>query len=208
MLLTNQLDSILGQTSKVRILRFLVMTYSELNGREIATAVGLSHVKCHTALKELHQHGVVEMRRSGKSILYRLNPKSVLVKKILGPLFEKEARLHKILGEIISEYLKRPAPKCVILFGSFASGLAKPDSDIDILIVASQKKDIPLFKEGLEKAETEVTTGFGNHLAPIVMDATEFRKKFKNRDKLIRNIAKEGKVLFGDAINDLIITND
>ena len=180
MLLINSLDSILGQTSKVRILRFLVTTDSELNGREIAAAVGLSHVKCHTALKELHQHGVVTMRRSGKSILYHLNPKNVLAKKLVTPLFEKEAQLKEILKEIISEYLKRPAPKSVILFGSFASGRAKPDSDIDVLIVASQKKDIPLFKEGLEKAETKITTGFGNHLATIVMDETEFRKRFKN----------------------------
>lgn len=208
MLLVNQLDHILGQTSKIRILRFLITTDLELNGREIAVAVGLSHVKSHTALKELNQHGVVEMRRSGKSILYRLNLKNVLVKKMLIPLFGKEMRLKNILEEIISEYLKKPAPRSVILFGSFASGRARPDSDIDMLIVASRKEDIPLFKEGLEKAEIEITIGFGNHLAPIVMDEAEFKKRFKNKDKLIRNIAKEGKVLFGDSINDLITYND
>lgn len=208
MLLANQLDPILGQTSKIRILRFLVNTYLECNGREIATAVGLSHVKCHAALKELNQHGVVEMRSSGKSILYRLNLKNVLVKKILIPLFEQEARLKETIKEIISKHLKKPVPKSVILFGSFASGQARPDSDIDILIVALRKKDIPLFKGGLEKAEIEITIGFGNHLAPIVMEEAEFKRKFKNKDKLIRDIAKSGKVLFGDSINDLIVSND
>lgn len=205
MLLTNQLDLLLGQTSKVRILRFLTMADSALNGRTIAASVGLSHVKCHTALQELHQHGVVEMRRSGKSILYRLNLKSILVKKMLYPLFEKEARLKSILKEIIAKYLKKPAPKSVILFGSFASGRAKPRSDIDVLIISEKKEDTPLFKESLDLAEAEITIGFGNHLAPIVMDKAEFRKRFKNKDKLIRNIAKEGKILFGDSISDLII---
>ena len=210
MLSVNQLEYILGQgkVPKIRILRFLIKTGSEFNGREIAAAIDLSHVKCHTALKELHQHGVVEMRRSGKSILYCLNLKNVSVKKMLIPLFKKEAQLNDILKEIISEYLKKPKPKSVILFGSFASGRARPDSDIDVLIIASQKKNIPLFKKGLEKAEIEITMGFGNHLAPIVMAAGEFKKKFRDKDKLIRNIAKEGKVLFGDSINDLITADD
>lgn len=206
--LANQLDRILGQTSKVRILRFLIMTDSELNGREVAIAVGLSHVKCHTAMKELHQHGIVEMRRSGKSILYRLNLKNVLVGHMLIPLFTEEARLKEILKDILTKHLKRPVPKSVILFGSFALGGARPDSDIDMLIVASRKKNIRLFQEGLEKAEANITTGFGNHLAPIVMDAAEFKKRFKNKDKFVRSVVKEGKVLFGLSINDLIAAND
>lgn len=210
MLLVNQLDHILGQMSKVRILRFLVTRQSEMTGREIASAsdVGLSHVQCHAALQELHHHGVVEMRHSGTAILYRLNLKSRLVEKILMPLFEEEARLKLIIKEILDKHLKRPKPKSVILFGSFASGSARPDSDIDLLIIASQKKHIPLFKKGLEKAEIEITIGFGNHLAPMVMDETEFKRKFKENDQLIRNVVKDGKVLSGDSINDLIATDD
>ena len=94
------------------------------------------------------------------------------------------------------------------MFGSFASGNAGPDSDIVILIIASRKKDISLLKEALEKAEIEITIGFGNHLAPLIMEEAEFKKRFKVNDKLIRNIAREGKVLFGDSINDLITAND
>ncbi len=205
MLLVHQIEPLLGQISKIRILRFLVRTDAEVNGREVAAAVDLSHVKCHTALKELNRHGVVDMRRSGKSILYRLNIKNMLVQKMLIPLFTEEARLKEMLKEIISGYLKNPVPKSVILFGSFASGRAGPESDIDVLVVAAREKDIPLFEEGLAKAEAQVTIGFGNHLAPIVMDEGEFRKRFKNKDKLIKNIAREGKVIFGDSINDLII---
>lgn len=208
MLLIHQLDSVLGQTSKIRMLRFLVSTEAECNGREIAAAVGLSHVKCHTALQELNRHGIVEMRRSGQSILYRLHLKNVLVEKMLIPLFEREARLQNILGETIARYLKKPAPKSAILFGSFASGNARPDSDIDVLVIVSQKKDIPLFKKRLEEAEIHITTGFGNHLSPIVMEEQEFRRKFRQKDKLIQNIVKKGKVLFGESVNDLIARDD
>lgn len=211
MLLKNQLEHILGQgkAPKIRILRFLITTPgSGFSGREIASAIGLSHVKCHTALQELNEHDVVAMRRSGKSILYQLNLKNILVKKLLIPLFEKEERLKSILVEIISKYLKKPAPKSVILFGSFASGKANPGSDIDVLVIASKKRDIPILKAGLEKAEIEITIGFGNHLAPIVIEEAEFKRKFRNKDKLTRNIVKEGKVLLGESINELIAYHD
>lgn len=208
MLLTNQLDYILGQASKVRILRFLITADAELNGREIANAVGLSHVKVHTALKEFSRHGVVVMRRAGKSIAYRLNKKNVLVKKMLIPLFEKEAQLKEMLIDVVSKYLKKPHPKSIILFGSFASGRAQPDSDIDILIVTSNEKDIHLIDKALEEAENETTLTFGNRLAPLFMDMMTFRKKFKSNDDLVRTIAKEGKVLMGASINELIQSND
>lgn len=208
MLFLNPLERILGQASKVRILRFLVKTDTELNGREIAAAIGLSHVKVHTALKELNQHDIVKMRRAGKSILYQLNLKNELVKQLLVPLFEKEARLNNMLADIISKYLEPHMLKSVILFGSFASDRARPDSDIDILIIAHNKKDIPLIEESLKRAEISITTGFGNHLAPIVMDGKKFKAGFKNKDKFVMNIAKEGKPILGDIINDLIKSDD
>lgn len=211
MLFDNQLEHILGQgkAPKIRILRFLIVTPgSGFSGREIAAAIGLSHVKCHTALRELNMHGVVTMRHSGKSILYQLNLKNILVKKLLIPLFEREDRLKNVIAEIILGYLKKPAPKSIILFGSFASGKANPGSDIDVLVIASKKKDIPVLKAGLEKAEIEITIGFGNHLAPLVIEEGEFKRKFRTKDPLTRNIVKESKVLFGESINELIASHD
>lgn len=208
MLLSNPLERILGQASKVRILRFFIITDPELNGREIAAAIGLSHVKVHTALKELNQHDIVKMRHVGKSIMYRLNLKNEMVKKMLVPLFEKEARLNNMLAEIISKYLKPRMFKSVILFGSFALDRARPDSDFDILVVAREKKDIPVIEDSLKRAEISVTIGFGNHLAPIIMGGKEFKTRFKNKDKLVMNIAKEGKPILGDSINDLIKSDD
>lgn len=204
MFLINPLERILGQTSKIRILKFLVSSGLELNGREIASAVGLSHVKAHTALKELNQYGVVTMRRSGKSILYQLNHKNVIVSKMLAPLFEKEARLMNMVEEIITKHLKQPSPKSVILFGSFASNRARPDSDIDLLVITPKNGDSGAFREGLAKAEASITIGFGNHLAPILMGETEFKAKFKKREKFVVNVVREGKVLYGASINELI----
>jgi len=208
MQLVNSLESILGQVSKIRVLRFLANTGMEFNGQEIASAVGLSHVQVHAVLKELNRRDVVGMRRVGKAILYRLNPKNELVRKIIIPLFEKEAGLKNMLSDTLIKYLKRPAPKSVILFGSFASGEARPDSDIDVLIVASRKEDVGALDESLKRAEVGITAGFGNRLAPIVMHEAEFKKRFKRKDKFVLNIARQGSVIFGKTINEIISSDD
>ncbi len=95
MLLDRPLDHIFGQYSKVKILRFLVVAQAQLNGRKIAKNVGLSHVKAHTALKDLTKQGVVNMRSVGSSLVYWLNEEHVLVKEIIRPAFEKEESIFR-----------------------------------------------------------------------------------------------------------------
>ena len=78
MLLDKPLDDIFGQYSKVKILRFLIKSQAQLNGREIAKNVGLSHVKVHTALKDLTKQGVVNMHSVGSSLVYWLDEEHFL----------------------------------------------------------------------------------------------------------------------------------
>lgn len=90
------------------------------------------------------------------------------------------------------------------MFGSFATGVARPDSDIDILVICSEKKTAKTLNDELEKVEDLVVKKFGNKLAPIIIREKEFRSRFAKRDKLVRNIAHEGKVIFGASITDLV----
>ena len=72
------------------MLRFLLENSEAVSGREMSRLTGLDHKTCHKVLKELSQQGVVRVKSSNHSNLYRLNPKSYLVNKIVSPLFEKE----------------------------------------------------------------------------------------------------------------------
>lgn len=204
MLLDRPLDEILGQSSKVKILRFLVKSQAQLNGREIAKNVGLSHVKVHAALKDLFKHGVVSVRSVGKSLVYWLNEEHFLVKEIIRPMFEKESDTFGHIIRIILREIKPPRPLSIILFGSFAKGNSSSDSDIDIVLVYPHHKNKSLITKELSEAEKKITSLFGNHLACVPLKIEEFQKRLRKKDSFIKEIIYTGKVLYGRSVSELI----
>lgn len=203
LLLDRPLDNILGQYSKVKILRFLIKSQAQLNGREIAKNVGLSHVKAHTALRDLTRDGVVNMRSVGNSLVYWLNEEHFLVKEIIRPAFEREEGIFGHLVRIILKEIKPPRPLSIILFGSFAKGGASVDSDIDIVIVYPHSKNKPLISKELSEAEKKITSLFGNHLSCAPLLINEFQNKLKKKDAFINEIIRTGKVIYGRNISGL-----
>ncbi|MDO9572464.1 MAG: nucleotidyltransferase domain-containing protein [Candidatus Omnitrophota bacterium] len=208
MLLNSPLNNILGQYSKVKILRFLVKSQAQLNGREIAKNVGLSHVKAHTALKDLTKHGVVNMRSVGSSLVYWLNEEHFLVKEIIRPAFEKEEGVFEHIARIVLKAIIPPRPLSIILFGSFARGNAEADSDIDIVIMYPHSKNKSLLSKELSEAEKKVTSLFGNQLSCVPLAIDGFQRKLKAKDKFINEIVRTGKVIYGKNISELTSLND
>lgn len=206
-LLNRPLDDILGQHSKVRILRFLVNVQTQLNGREIAKNTGLSHVKVHTALKDLTGHGIVNMRSLGNSLVYWLNEDHFLIKEIIRPAFEKENDIFEHITKMIVRTIKSARLLSVILFGSFAKGSASADSDIDMAIVYSSTKNKSLVLQELSEAEKKITALFGNRLAGVLLGIDEFQKKFKKGDHFVKEIVRTGRVIYGKSVAELITSN-
>ncbi|WP_337866033.1 nucleotidyltransferase domain-containing protein [Ignavibacterium sp.] len=92
----------------------------------------------------------------------------------------------------------------LILFGSVARGEEEVQSDFDLCIVyqgqSSRKKNesvIPKLREILH-------LNYGVSLAPLLITKSEFYSKARNNLSPVKNIIKEGKILFGKTIKDLI----
>lgn len=182
----------------------MVKSQAQLNGREIAKNVGLSHVKVHTALRDLTKQGVVNMRSLGTSLVYWLNEEHVLVKEIIRPVFEKEENIFGHITKIIIKEIKPPRPLSIILFGSFAKGAALADSDIDIVVIYPHSKNKSLIAKELSEAEKKITSLFGNHLASIAFSINEFQNRLKNKNTFINEIIRTGRVIYGKKISQLI----
>jgi len=196
--LNKPLNNIFDQFSKLKVLRFLIRTEAELNGREIARAVGISHVICNHILQELSQHGLVRMRKVGRSILYSLNKEHILVQEILFPMFNKERKLFFSLAKTVLEPLSETKPISLILFGSQTDDKkARPDSDFDVLCIISDKTNLRKFKHDILRAEAHVEKKFGNRISLLIMNRNEFIKRKKNQDPLLIEIEKQHILLFG-----------
>lgn len=199
----NVIDKILGQKSKVKILRYLVEYRDEQSGRRIARECGINHWQCHHVLQDLCQQGILNMHRVGNAYLFSLRRNHYLVEKAIIPLFQSEARLLQALAAEVKQ-IRDVNISSLILFGSIARGKGKPRSDIDILVVTSRKKNKGKVAEKICKRNDYFLSRYGNALSPYVVSETEFRERHKKGDKLIRNIIKNGKTLSGKSIGELV----
>ncbi len=106
----------------------------------------------------------------------------------------------KIKEEILSRLRDRLKIYKVILFGSFAAGMAGPDSDIDLLVVTDDDFMPQTFEDDMENYH-KVSSALRDIKREIPIDLIVHTKpmheKFFKLDSLFsRELAKKGEVLY------------
>lgn len=171
----------------------------------MARATRISHVICSRSLQELSQHGLVKMRKVGRSILYSLNKDHILVGEILLPMFKKEDRLFQSLTKTILGPLSVSIPISILLFGSqMDEKKARPDSDFDILCVIPDETNLKKFKNEISRTEAQVEIMFGNSVSFLIIKRNEFLRRKRKKDPLILEIEERNRLLFGKSIKEII----
>jgi len=101
-------------------------------------------------------------------------------------------RFDKEIQDIVKQLIRVYKPQKMVLFGSLASGKIKEGTDIDLFII---KKDVPNF--GVDRIR-QLDALIKYRLATdfIVYKPEEVEQRLKLGDPFIRNILKEGKILY------------
>lgn len=97
-----------------------------------------------------------------------------------------------VVQQIVDRIRAHAQPDRIILFGSRAWGAARPDSDVDLLVIVDSE-DPPV--------ERAVALGrlFRPRPAPLdllVMTPSEVRERLGAGDRFLRRILEEGEVLY------------
>lgn len=195
------LEDLLGQKTKIKILRYMAGHEDEFSGRHIAKFVGISPWQCHKVLDELYREGILNMRRVGNTHLYAIRRKNYLVKEAILPLFKAEADLSQHLADDLMRIMGKNIVS-LILYGSVSRKTGKPRSDIDVAVV-TRKKDSEI-SDKVMKHNDFFLDKYGNSLSPYVVSAEDFRKRHKNGDALIANIVADGTVAAGKTIEEIL----
>jgi len=193
---TDFLDQIFGQKSKIKILRFLYLYKKESTIREVSKETGVTPPNASRILKELEVEGVVIAKKAGRSILH-------LIRNIILPVFEKEQKVKVNLAKLFKLKLNFPV-KSIILFGSIARKNEKPNSDIDLLFVIPNRGDPEKLREKISALNPLFISYFGNSIAPLIMKQSKFLSELKKGNKLLKSILKDGEVLVGQLISELL----
>lgn len=85
-------------------------------------------------------------------------------------------------------------PEKIILYGSVARGKIRKNSDIDLCII--KKTKLPFRKRIWKVYKLIRDINYDYSLEPIVFTPNEFEKKNKCNDFFVKNILKDGKILY------------
>jgi predicted nucleotidyltransferase len=144
-IITNNYYFVLGEIEK-----------SPKHVREISRKVGLSHTQTGKIVDYFYNKGILEKTSVGKSIVYEIKKSRLAMNYLiicnelkLIDLFSKDKKIKIIFEEIFKiEGIFRFVDS-LILFGSYAKGIAKSSSDIDLFFVSD--KDLKKIKKDLSE---------------------------------------------------------
>lgn len=206
-MLRNALDSILGTTTKVRLLRALLPLTTPASGREAERLANVSHRSATQALDELVSLGVLRRTTTPATHLYQVNREHDLV-PLLASLFQGEsARIASLRGEIGASLVAvglEDTIAAVILFGSAARGDARPDSDLDLLVLVEDRSQNELAGDFLGAVSDRLRSRYGVRASVLVLSIPDARSRLDDDDPLMRNILQEGRTLFGTPIQEAL----
>ena len=149
--------------------------------RGIAKKLNESHSTILRKLDNLKKENVIDSRKEGKNKIFFVK------KNLVSRTYILQAELHKLtkllrrnpeLSIIFEEVLKKSDEKLVVLFGSYAKGLAKKDSDIDIYIETKSRN----VKKTIEEIHSKINVKIGT---------------FDTKSPLIKEIIKDHVIIRG-----------
>jgi uncharacterized protein len=106
--------------------------------------------------------------------------------------FEYPLVTEDLLQEVVRRILSVGSPEKIVLFGSRARGEARPDSDLDLLIV--EESDLPRYKRSTRYRM--VLMGLFPEKDIVVWTPSEVKEWTQVPNAFITTILAEGKVLY------------
>jgi predicted nucleotidyltransferase len=118
-----------------RLLGVLARTETELTMRTAADLAGVGVNQAAVVLNRLVSLGLVERREAGRAALVALARDNEAARTVLALASLADAVLARLRDEARTI---RPAPESLAVFGSFAAGTARANSDLDVLAVRAR----------------------------------------------------------------------
>ncbi len=180
----------LGSKSKVKVALYFLSGHGPSGEREIARAVGLSHVAVSTVLADMKSVNFLRKSRIGNVNVWSLNENSYAYKHAndLQSLAKDPPLLH-LKRDLESDLGKDSRIKKLVLFGSIAEGTEKENSDIDIFIMVDNEENRKGVLVKVANISERYNELYGNKISPFVLTQRE------NKSKSLMNNIERGIVI-------------
>lgn len=147
--------------------------------RQLARQIHGSAGTVQRELTTLTSAGLITRYSRESQVLYQANPDHPIFHE-LHSLLAKTTGVYSVLGEVLSSFAS--LVEFGFVYGSFARGEEKAQSDIDLMIVGEVRMDDLL--ESLTTAEQKLS----RPINPIVYDRLELRRKIQSGNHFLKTI--------------------
>jgi DNA-binding transcriptional ArsR family regulator len=184
-----------------RILAVLAETTAELNLRTIARLATVSPAQASRVLPALVTQGLVERREAPPSALFSLVDEHVAAGAV-----RTLSRARQTVLEQLTDLAGKitPRPVSALVFGSFARGEADESSDLDILLVHSERAgDDERWGRSVEEFRTSAHRLTGNVVQVLEVPEREVGRRLRGKGSVWLDIVRDGLLLHGKSIDHL-----
>lgn len=152
-----------------------------------------SYERNNTYLKSLTKKKIIKEEKIGKTLRYSLIPNNWHSKKAFHSYALERARKfleeHKNVALALKE-LPEEEIDFLAVFGSYAKGTEKKDSDIDLLCATSKKEET-------EKSISAIKRKFNLDIQAVIMPKTELGKIKTENIEFWRDLVNYGRIFIG-----------
>jgi predicted nucleotidyltransferase len=199
------LTAMLGVDSNIRVLRVLSQHGGMLASNEIVRRSRLVQQSVRTALITLDSLGIVASSGSGRSRVYRLDTDHYFA-PALSNLFKAESDRFTAIMESVRQSAVGMPFFSLFFYGSAARAEDRPDSDLDIGIVA-QAGELASTVEGLREGLRDAAEKLAFLPNVVGLDFNDIRRLDDEADPWWTNVRQEAIVISGKRPEDVISYN-
>ena len=160
--------------------------------REIARSTEENINAVRRELANLEGIGLLKSERRGNSKYYVVNKEMAIYNELASIILKTEG-----VAKELRDSLSGKGVEMAFIYGSFASGKAGVDSDIDIFIIGE------INEEELIINIREVENRLSREINYVMFTTKEFERRKKRSDPFVLNVLKEPKILLIGDLGDL-----
>lgn len=179
--------------TKIRIIDVLDKHKKGVHIRELARIVKTSYNNTVRNIKILEKENAIKKEKDANLIKIKLKNNPLTIAYLKQAHTENFLKLPKKVSGSINEFLDelQEKPLIALVFGSFAKGNYKEDSDIDILLVVQKISN----QTNIENTAKRVSMRTNTKLSPVYVDYGSFEKNFLNKNHEFSNEIRENVII-------------
>ena len=173
----------------LKILSLYTVNYSSTYSiREITEKLGINYSNAFKRIKELVEQEILIEEKFGKANCISLNIQNQKTIHLLSIVEQLEVVNYAVLYDICKEITELDLFSCIGIFGSRVSGKAKKNSDWDVFVITTKRKEI-------ERVLSKFP--FVSNVELQVFDEDEFIQSLLSiEETVVKHILKNKKIIY------------